>query len=114
MKRLFPIFLLLLSVSITSCQKELAEDDLIFRGDWDSRTYALQIFSNGYGICNTRKWGGLTCEGSVVIRKDRIIFTSNKDISTLPRKKFNIDQRPAVDANGVTYMILDGERFEKR
>lgn len=116
MKKLLPIFFLFLCVSVTStsCQRELAEDDLIFRGDWDSKNYALQIYSNGYGVCNTRKWGGLTCEGYVTVRKDRIVFTSNKDSSTLPRKKFDIHQRPAIDASGITYMILNGERFEKR
>jgi hypothetical protein len=101
-------------VTLTSCQRELEEEDLIFRGDWDSKTYALQIYSNGYGVCNSSKWGGLTCEGYVTIREDKIVFTSKKENSTLPRKKFNIDQRPAIDASGNTFMILSGERFDKR
>ena len=114
MKKLIPLFFLILSGSLISCQRQLDEDDLIYRGDWDSRTYALQIYSNGYGVCNTRKWGGLTCEGYVTIRSSKIVFTSNKETSSLPRKKFDIDEQPQIDANGVIFMILDGERFERR
>ena len=114
MKNVWTLTLLFFLVTLSSCQRELDEEDLIFRGDWDSSTYALQIYSNGYGVCNSRKWGGLTCEGYVTIKQDKIVFTSNKDKSTLPRKKFNIDQRPTIDANGNTFMILSGERFEKR
>lgn len=114
MKNLLPLLLILVSVSLISCQRQLAEEDLIYRGDWDSNTYALQIYSNGYGVCNTRKFGGLTCEGYVTIRSSKIVFTSNKDTSTLPRKKFDIDQSPQTDANGITFMILDGQRFERR
>jgi hypothetical protein len=114
MKKLLPLLIILLSVSLLSCQRELDEEDLIYRGDWDSKTYALQIFSNGYGVCNTRKWGGLTCEGYVTIRSNKIVFTSNRESSSLPRKKFDIDQRPQIDANGTNFMILDGERFERR
>ncbi|SDK28980.1 hypothetical protein SAMN05421823_102364 [Catalinimonas alkaloidigena] len=102
-----------LLVLFSSCQRSLDDDDLIFRGDWSSRTYALQIFSNGYGVCNTRKWGGLTCEGYVKIRDRHLVFVSNTDDSTLDRKRFRIDQRPTVDADGVVYMELSGERFER-
>jgi hypothetical protein len=105
---LFGLLLLL------GCQKELAEEDLIYRGDWDSPTYALQIYSNGYGVCNSKRFGGLTCEGYVRIRESKIVFTSNKESSTLARKAFRINESPAIDPNGVKYMVLDGERFTRR
>lgn len=114
MKKIFlyvPIGLLLVMMA---CQKELAEENLLFRGDWDSPHYALQIYQNGSGVCNSNK--GLfstTCDGRVSIKDNKIIFTSNKDHSTMYRKKFDIDQRPSIDQNGVTFMILDGERFVK-
>lgn len=99
---------------LLGCQKELAEDDLIYRGDWDSPTYAIQIYSNGYGVCNSKRFGGLTCEGYVRIRENKIVFTSNKESSTLARKAFRIEQTPAVDPAGNKYMVLDGERFTRR
>lgn len=108
------VCLLVITLSFSSCQKELDEEAHVFLGDWNSKTYALQIYSNGYGICNTKKWGGLTCDGIVKVKSDRIVFTSKRESSTLLRKKFDIDQLPTVDAAGVTFMILDGERFEKR
>lgn len=113
MKKLSTFPALSLLLLLFGCQQELAEEDLIYRGDWASATYALQIYSNGYGVCNTRKMGGLTCEGYVTIRRSSIVFTSNTDKSTLGRKRFGIDRPPAIDANGSTYMILNGERFEK-
>lgn len=57
MKKLSTFLSLSLLLLLFGCQQELAEEDLIYRGDWDSATYALQIYSNGYGVCNTRKRG---------------------------------------------------------
>ena len=111
----FPLLICLaLLLLFTSCQRALDEEDLIFRGDWSSKTYALQIFGNGYGVCNTRKWGGVTCEGYVKVRARHLVFVSNDDDSSLARKRFRIDQRPTTDANGVVYMELSGERFERQ
>ncbi len=115
MRKTFCLLAALLLVSLTACQKELAEEDLIYRGDWDSKNYAIQIYRNGYGMVNSKKMGvSLQLEGRVSIKDDRIIFTSNLDTSTLPRKRFQINEKPTIDANGITYMVLDNERFERR
>lgn len=107
-------FSLFILVSLFSCQKPLEEEYLIFRGQWSSKKYALQIYGNGYGLCQSRKWGvGLVCEGYVTIKSGHIVFTSNQENATLARKKFTIDQKPAIDSSGITYMILEGDRFEK-
>lgn len=115
MRKIFYFLSAMLLLNLIACQKELEEDDLIYRGDWDSKNYAIQIFRNGYGVVNSKKLGvSLTCEGRVSIKEDKIIFTSNVKDSTLPRKRFKINQKPTIDTNGITYMVLDNERFEKR
>ncbi len=104
------IFIFGLAVLVlSSCQEELSLEDQIFRGSWDNDKYALQIFQNGYGVCDIKNRG--RCEGNVRITSSRIIFTSDNDADNVSRKAFRIDQRPATDADGVTYMILDGRRF---
>ncbi len=114
MKNILSILSLFIVLSLLSCQKALDEEEMIYQGNWSSRTYALQIYGNGYGLCQSKKWGiGLVCEGYVRIRSRHIVFTGTDESSTLPRKKFTIDQKPAIDSSGVTYMVLDGERFEK-
>lgn len=114
MKTLISLVSLVLLLGIYSCQRPLAEEDLIFRGDWSSSKYALQIYGNGYGVCQSKKWGiGLVCEGYVTITNNRIVFTSTEEHSTLARKKFSIDQLPTTDSSGTVYMILEGDRFEK-
>jgi hypothetical protein len=114
MKHMLVLLFIGISLVLASCQRELDEEDLVFRGDWDSPTYALQIYSNGYGMANSRRLGGLTVEGRVAVRGDRLIFTSNRENSSLPRKRFRINQRPDVEADGTVYMILDNESFTKR
>lgn len=115
MKKLSILLSVSLLLTLGGCQKELEEENFAFRGDWDSPTYALQIYQNGSGVCNSNKLGvPLVCEGRVKIRNNKLIFTSTKDDSSMPRKKFDIDQRPTVDRSGATYMVLDGETFEKR
>ena len=103
-------YALIIICSLTSCfQEELSPENYDFRGSWDSRKYAIQIFSNGYGVCDIKFWG--RCEGNVRIRGDKMIFTSENEGDGVSYKKFHIDQRPATDSLGVTYMILDGHRL---
>ena len=104
-------FILLFALAISSCQEELGPEDEIFRGTWDSSRYAIQIFQNGYGVCDIKNRG--RCEGNVKIRRGKIIFTSDNESSTVSRKAFDIDVPPTIDANGVEYMVLDGYRFER-
>lgn len=96
---------------LTGCQRELDENDWVFSGDWESKHYALQIYRNGYGACNSRKWiVPVTYEGRVKITSNRIVFIDTEDEI---RKRFTIDQRPAKDSSGATFMVLDGERFTR-
>lgn len=99
-------------ILFASCQEELSFEDEVFRGNWDNDRYALQIYQNGYGICDIRNRG--RCEGNVRIRRNKIVFQSDNDRDAVGRKAFRIDQRPRVDADGVTFMILDGRRFNKQ
>ena len=104
--------ILLLAFALSSClQEDLAPEDEIFRGSWDSSRYAIQIFQNGYGVCDIKNRG--RCEGNVRIRSGKIIFISDNESSTVGRKAFDVDVRPTTDANGVDYMVLDGYRFER-
>jgi hypothetical protein len=108
---LFPACVLLLMA--LGCQRELSDEELLYTGDWQSSDYALQIFQNGYGVCNSKKYGvTLHFEGRVKINGNRMVFIDNED-SALMRKRFRIDQRPATDPNGIIFMILDGQRFER-
>lgn len=109
MKALYTIALFCL---LTSClQEELSPENYVFRGSWDSPKYAIQIYSNGSGVLDIRKRG--RCEGNVWIRGDKMTFMSENEDDEIGYKRFHIDQRPTTDANGVTYMILDGHRLEK-
>ncbi len=101
-----------LALSLTSCQEALSPEDEIFRGIWDNDRYTLEIFQNGYGLCDIRNRG--RCEGNVRIKGDKMVFTSDNKHDTVGRKAFRIDQRPTTDSNGITYMILDGRRFDRQ
>lgn len=98
--------------TLSSClQEELSPEDYDFRGSWDSRKYAIRIFSNGSGSLDIRNIG--RCEGNVWVKGDKLVFTSENEGDEIGHKRFNIDQRPTTDSLGVTYMILDGHRLEK-
>jgi hypothetical protein len=104
--------LLTLCVLCVSCfQEELEPADYEFRGNWDSERYAIQIFMNGSAMLDIRNRGRL--EGYVKIKGDRMIFQSQNEDDEIGYKSFDIDQRPSTDANGVTFMILDGHRLER-
>lgn len=97
---------------LSSClQEELSPENYEFRGSWDSKRYAIQIFSNGAGVLDIRNRG--RCEGNVWIKGSKMTFMSENDDDEIGYKKFHIDQRPTTDSRGVTYMILDGQRLEK-
>src|SRR5688572_1086667 len=105
-------YILILLLALASClQEELSPENYDFRGSWDSRKYAIQIFSNGSGVLDIRYRGRL--EGHVRIRGDKMTFVSENDGDEIGYKRFHIDQRPTTDSLGVTYMILDGYRLEK-
>src|SRR5690349_9162302 len=95
---------------LTSClQEELSPENYNFRGSWDSRKYAIQIFSNGYGVLDIRNRG--RCEGNVKIRGNKMIFTSENEDDEIGYKRLDIDQRPTTDSTGVTYMVLEGQKL---
>lgn len=105
--------LVIIFCSLSSClQEELAPENYDFRGSWDSRKYAIQIFANGAGMCDIKNRG--RCVGNVRIRGDKMIFMSENENDGVAYKKFHIDQRPVTDTLGVTYMILDGHRLVKQ
>lgn len=105
-------YALILLCTLSSClQEELSPEDYVFRGSWDSRKYAMQIFGNGSGYLDIKNRG--RCEGNVWVRGDKLVFMSENEGDEIGRKSFHIDQRPTTDSLGVTYMILDGYRLEK-
>ncbi|MEO5600529.1 MAG: hypothetical protein ABIR06_06355 [Cyclobacteriaceae bacterium] len=109
MKTCYTVILLCL---LASClQEELGPDNYDFRGSWDSRKYAMQIFSNGSGVLDIKNRG--RCEGNVWVNGDKLVFMSKDDDDEVGYKRFDIDQRPTTDSLGVTYMILDGYRLVK-
>jgi hypothetical protein len=102
----------LILLAFTSClQEELAPENYEFRGSWDSRKYAIQIFANGAGVCDIKYRG--RCEGNVRIKGSKMTFTSENENDGVGYKRFNIDQRPTTDSLGVTYIILDGHKLVK-
>lgn len=103
-----------LSLLLTSCffQESLSPADYDFRGSWDSKKYAIQIFSNGSGTLDIKHRG--RCEGNVRIDGNKMIFISENENDEVGYKKFHIDQRPTSDTlQGITYMILDGHKLVK-
>jgi hypothetical protein len=110
MKKLYTIVLML---TLTSCfQEELDPSDYEFRGSWDSSKYAIQIFMNGSATLDIRNRGRL--EGFVKIKGEKMIFTSENENDAIGYKRLDIDQRPTTDANGVTFMVLEGETLVKQ
>jgi hypothetical protein len=102
-----------LLVTALACQRELPGEALVYTGDWQSKDYALQIFRNGYGVCNSKRYGiTIHLEGRVKIESNRIVFIDEGD-PNLGRKRFRINQPPTTDPNGTTFMVLDGQRFER-
>ena len=105
-------YLLITACLLTSClQEELAPENYDFRGSWDSRKYAIQIFSNGSGVLDIKNRG--RCEGHVKIKRDKMIFMSENDNDEIGYKRLDIDQRPVTDSLGITYMIIEGHRLVK-
>jgi hypothetical protein len=107
------LYTAVLCLAMTSCiQEDLDPSDYEFRGSWDSPKYAIQIFMNGSATLDIRRRGRL--EGFVKIKGEKMIFTSENEHDEIGYKRLDIDQRPATDANGVTYMVLEGETLVKQ
>jgi hypothetical protein len=93
-----------------ACQRELPGEALVYTGDWQSKDYALQIFRtatacatpNGTAYPFTWRTGKIESNRIVCIRQRR---------PNLGRKRFRINQPPATDPNGATFMVLDGQRL---
>jgi hypothetical protein len=106
-------YVLFMFFGLAAClQEELDPENYDFRGSWDSRKYAMQIFSNGSAVLDIRNRGRL--EGHVRIRRDKMTFMSENEDDEIGYKRFHIDQRPSTDSLGVTSMVLDGHRLEKQ
>ena len=102
-----------LLVTALACQRELPEEALHYTGDWQSKDYALQIYRNGYGVCNSKRYGfTIHLEGRVKIESNRIVFIDEEE-PNVGRKRFRINQPPTADPNGLTFMVLDGQRLER-
>jgi hypothetical protein len=112
MKHIYLSLLLLTLLTISSCQRKLEENQIIYQGQWESAEHTLFIYSNGRGLCIQKKLG-LRCNGYVTITSHKMVFTSTSLDTHVFRVKFTIDQKPQKAAGGITYMILDGERFEQ-
>jgi hypothetical protein len=106
-------YTLIVCLLLISClQEDLAPSDYDFRGSWDSRKYAIQIFMNGSATLDIRNLGSL--RGHVKIKGDKMIFTSENETDAIGYKRLDIDQRPATDSTGTTFMILEGQRLVKQ
>ena len=106
-------YTLILSLLMMSCfQEDLDPSDYEFRGSWDSPKYAIQIFMNGSATLDIRNRGRL--EGFVKIKNNKMIFTSENESDEIGYKRLDIDQRPTTDADGVTYMVLEGHTLIKQ
>jgi hypothetical protein len=107
------LYTAVLCLALTSCiQEELDPSDYEFRGSWDSSKYAIQIFMNGSATLDIRNRGRL--EGFVKIKGEKMVFTSENENDAIGYKRLDIDQRPTTDANGVTYMVLEGHTLVKQ
>ena len=103
------VIAVLLLIGISSCQRPLEEQDLIFIGSWSSEKFYLEIGANGYGFCQRRNRTAI--EGRVRITDDCIIFNGSESGG---RRRFRIDTRPSVDlGSGEVFMILDNKDFLK-
>ena len=111
MKNLY-LPLLLLAILMVSCQKDLEDNQTIYQGKWESPDHTIIIYNNGKGSCIQKKLI-LRCNGYVNITDKKMVFTSNSLDAHVFRVKFDIHQKPEIDEKGITYMILDGERFEQ-
>jgi hypothetical protein len=106
------VYAVIACLALTSClQEDLEPSDYEFRGSWDSPKYAIQIFANGSATLDIRRRGSL--DGFVKIKNEKMVFYSENENDGIAYKRLDIDQRPTTDANGVTYMVLEGERVEK-
>jgi hypothetical protein len=112
MRSIYTYLFLFAILAISSCQQDLAEQQMPYQGKWESANYTLFIFSNGKGTCVQKKLG-LRCNGAVSITDEKIVFTSNSLDAHIFRMRFRIYQKPEVDNNGTSFMILNGERFEQ-
>jgi hypothetical protein len=110
MKAIYSVSICLL---LCSCiQEDLDPSDYEFRGSWDSPKYAIQIFMNGSATLDIRRRGKL--DGFVKIKDEKMIFNSENEHDEIGYKRLDIDQRPSTDANGDTFMILEGETLYKQ
>lgn len=108
-----PVYSFIIFCTLTSClQEELSPENYDFRGSWDSRRYAIQIYSNGAGVLDIRNRG--RCEGNVKIKGSKMIFTSENEDDEIGYKRLDINRRPTTDSTGVTYMIVEGERLVRQ
>ena len=106
-------YALIIVCLLSSClQEELDPENYEFRGSWDSPKYAIQIFMNGSATLDIRRRGRL--EGFVKIKGEKMIFTSENEHDEIGYKRLDIDQRPTTDANGVTYMVIEGHTLIKQ
>ncbi len=104
-----PVLLILFSLglSLSSCQKPLDEEELVYIGSWSSSRHYLEIAANGYGFYQRRNRDPEDCRVRITRRK--IIFDWDGG-----RKSFRIDVPPAIElSTGRVFMVLDGRDFYK-
>lgn len=107
MKRYF-YYLVFSLFLLTNCnkQKSLADENLVFIGDWSSKDYFIIIATNGYGFCQHKNKPEI--EGNVFIKNDKITFKSDGG----RKHKFDIDEPPFEEGREIM-MELDGDLFYK-
>lgn len=92
---------------LTTCQKPLDEQDLIYIGSWSSKKHYIEVGANGYGFYQRRNREGEDCR--VKVKDKKIIFNWDGG-----RKSFCIDTPPSVElSTGMIFMVLDGRDFYK-
>ncbi|MCB0563288.1 MAG: hypothetical protein KDD01_02805 [Phaeodactylibacter sp.] len=98
---------LLSMLFLTTCQKALDDQDLVYIGSWSSKKHYIEIAANGYGFYQRRNRSGEECR--VKVKDKKIVFNWEGG-----RKSFCIDTPPSVElSTGMVFMVLDGRDFYK-
>ncbi|MEZ4849924.1 MAG: hypothetical protein R3B93_15180 [Bacteroidia bacterium] len=122
MKKSYIPFCLFLMLQLSACvlQKPIAPEYVDYIGEWQSDTYALEIFQNGSATYNSNKLQFArprNLDGRVKIdgEKIRIIGTSEEEGG---RVRLRIDEPPTIAFDSVSgqeyfYMILEGDELRR-
>lgn len=107
MKKVMVLSILVVAfMSFNSCRKSIQSSNKDLVGTWDGEYTTLIIRAIGTGDYDFYDgYVKKSIHGNVKIKGEQIIFSAG-----FITKRYSITQRPKTE-NGMTYMILDGEKF---